>query len=70
MGSGFSEYQVQGPAAFHMGAVAAKMGEEVLVVAPGVLQGIGQDGEAVESAVLVDAGSEGDDIGCEPRVID
>src|SRR5438874_2544513 len=53
--SRLAEDQVQRPAAAHVRAVAAAMLDEFLVVASGVEQGVGQDGEAVEGALLVDA---------------
>jgi hypothetical protein len=44
--------------------------EHVGVVAPGVLEGVGQDRQPVEGTVGVDAFGEGEDGGREPRRID
>ncbi len=41
--------------------------EDVLVVAPGILKGIGQNGHAVEGTLGVDSAGEGNDGGREPN---
>ena len=49
------QHQIHHPAATHMRAVAAAVGEDLGIGAAGFFEGIGEDGEAVEGAVGVDA---------------
>ena len=58
--------QIDDPAAPHMRPALVAVGEDVGVVAPGILQRIGQDRQAVEGTVGVDAPGELDDRGGEP----
>lgn len=44
-----------------MGSVAAAMGNDLLAIATGVHQGIGEDWHAVESALVVNGASQIDD---------
>src|SRR5690242_439503 len=53
--SRLAEDGVDGPAAADMRPLAAAVLHEVVVVATGVEQGVGKDGQAVEGALLVDA---------------
>ena len=46
------------------------MAQDVIVVAARVLERVGQDGKAVEGAVVIDALGEGDDRGGAPGGID
>ena len=45
-----------------MRPVGSAVGEDLLVVAAGVDQGVGQNGKAVEGSVIVNGAGEGDDI--------
>jgi hypothetical protein len=61
-----SQYQIQCPTPAAMLAGFSKVVQDVVVVAPGVLKGIGKDGEAVEGFVGVDAVGENKDGRREP----
>src|SRR5207237_950920 len=50
----FSEEEINGPAPSHVRPLAAAVSEQLLVVALGVEQGIGEDRQAVEGPLLVD----------------
>ena len=50
-----------------MNAVAAAVGQYLFVLATGVLEGVGEDRQAVERPLLVDARCEVRDGGREPR---
>src|SRR6516164_6646230 len=57
------EEQIDHPAAAHMLARLAAVGEDGVVVATGILQRIGEDGEVVEARLVVDCLGQLDD-GC------
>jgi hypothetical protein len=49
-----TEQGIDNPAAANMRPFTATVVENVLIVAPGVLQGVGKDRQAVEGTVVVD----------------
>ena len=57
VGSLFAEQQIDDPAAAHVFAAFAAMGQDVGVVAAGVFQRVGQHGQVGEAAFLVDRAS-------------
>ena len=58
-----TECQADDPAAAHMRPIAAAMGDDLLAVATGVHQGVGEDRHAVEGAFVVDGPGQIDDGG-------
>jgi hypothetical protein len=60
------ENQVDDPAPADVRALPPAVAEDLLVSAPGVHQGVGQDRQAVEGSVLVDGAGEVEDIGRAP----
>src|SRR5262249_55273859 len=53
-GSGFAHQGIDHPAAAGVLPAAAAVGEEVRAAAAGLFEGVGEDGQAIEGALLVD----------------
>jgi hypothetical protein len=65
----FAEQQIHDPAAADMLARLPAVVQDVGIIAAGVFEGVGEDGQAVEGAVIVDALCQSDGVSCSPRKI-
>ena len=62
----FAQYQIDDPAAADVFSRPAAVVQDVGVVAAGVFEGVGEDRQAVEGAVVVDGLGKGGDVRCSP----
>jgi hypothetical protein len=60
------EQQINDPAASHVRLIGSAMDQDALILAPSVLEGIGQDWKTVEGCLLVDTLGKGKNSGREP----
>ena len=63
----FCEDEVYYPATSNVRPVGSAVAQDVVVVASGILQGVGEDRESVKGMVGVDAFGEAENSGGEPR---